>query len=228
MIRDNITGILDDISERARSCGRDPGEITLVAVSKTHTASEVDEAIAAGAADLGENRIQEAAAKIPEVGGSAVWHMVGHLQSNKAGDAASLFHWVQSVDRPKIARHLAKNAERLGKTLDILVQVNISGESSKSGVGPEDAERLCEEAASFDSLRLRGLMTIGSLGATPDRTRAEFAGMRALFARLAERFGGETPFDTLSMGMSGDYAIAIEEGSTMLRIGTSIFGERDV
>jgi len=227
MIARNIKSVTADIADVAASCGRDPGEITLVAVSKTRTAAEVELALEAGILHMGENRVQEAEAKIPDVRGTVVWHMIGHLQSNKAKKAAALFDWIQSVDSRKLAGLLSREAGRLDKTLDVLVQVNISGEGAKSGVDPSGAEALVEYAAECGGLNVRGLMTIGSFGADEDTTRREFAGMRSLFDRLRDMFGGGMPFDTLSMGMSGDYRIAVEEGSTMLRIGTALFGERE-
>ncbi|MCD6307660.1 MAG: YggS family pyridoxal phosphate-dependent enzyme [Candidatus Latescibacteria bacterium] len=227
MIARNIKKVEADIADIAASCGRDPAEITIVAVSKTRTAADVDAALESGVIHIGENRVQEAEAKIPDVRGQAAWHMIGHLQSNKAKKAAAIFDWVQSTDSQKLAAHLSAEAMRLGKTLDVLVQVNISGEDTKSGVDPSGAEALVEYAANCDGLNVRGLMTIGSLDASEDTTRREFAEVRLLFDRLRDVFGGAMPFDTLSMGMSGDYRIAVEEGSTMLRIGTALFGGRE-
>ncbi len=226
MIRDNVQLVRDEIDAAARAAGREPSEITLVAVSKTHTAGEAEEAVAAGIGHLGENRVQEASGKIPEVSGDAEWHLIGPLQSNKARQAARLFDWIDSVHSEKVADILSDEAVKLGKTLRVLVQVNISGEESKSGVAPEEIRNLVLHVDRLPGLILRGLMTIGSLCAAPERTREEFRAMRTLFDRLRRDPELHAALDVLSMGMSGDFRIAIEEGSTMVRVGTAIFGER--
>jgi len=226
VIADNIRRLLDEINETAEACGRDPGEITLVAVTKTRTAGEIDLALGAGIEHIGENRVREAESKISGVHGRAVWHMVGHLQSNKAGKAVAVFDWIDSVDSEKLADVLSKRAAQTGKTLEVLVQVNISGEASKSGVEPEEVQRLVSYVNEKSGLEVRGLMTIGSFGVPEDVTRAEFAGMKELFEKIRGSGEAGSRFDVLSMGMSGDYKIAVREGSTMLRIGTAIFGPR--
>lgn len=226
MIADNIKQVREEIAEAARAAGRDPSEITLVAVTKTRTAEEVREAVRAGIVHLGENRVQEACAKIPLVGGDVVWRLVGPLQSNKAGTAAGAFDWVDSVHSRKIAEALSGHAIRLEKVLRVLIQVNISGEESKSGIRPEEAEDLAGYAAGLPGLEVRGLMTIGSLGASPEEIRAEFRRMRELHERLRGSLRGTVELETLSMGMSGDFRMAIAEGSTMVRVGTALFGER--
>jgi len=225
-IADNIRKLLDEINETAEACGRNPGEITLVAVTKTRTAEEIDLALEAGIEHIGENRVQEAESKITGVRGNAVWHMVGHLQSNKAGKAAALFDWIDSVDSERLVDILSKRAAQTGKTIEVLIQVNISGEVSKSGAEPEEVRGLVSYASGKSGLEVRGLMTIGSFGVSGDVTRAEFARTRELFEKIRGSGEGGPGFDVLSMGMSGDYKIAIEEGSTMLRIGTAIFGPR--
>lgn len=222
MIADTVHAVMNDIAETALRCGREPGDITLVAVTKTRTVAEIEQAVAAGVVHLGENRVQEAETKIPDINGDVIWHCVGHLQSNKAKKAAALFQWIDSVDSAHLAGKLASEASESGKILDVLVQVNVSGEQSKSGVDPDDAEDLVSYATGLSGLRVRGLMTIGSLDATENVTRREFASMRDLY----ERLGRGRDFDILSMGMSGDYRIAVEEGSTMVRIGTTLFGDR--
>lgn len=218
--------VWDEIAEAASTVNRDPSEIILVAVSKTRPAEEVAEAVEAGVRHLGENRVQEAAAKIPLVTGNAEWHLVGSLQSNKARQAARLFDWIDSLHSGKVADILSDEAQKLGKVLNVLVQVNISEEESKSGVSPDEASELVLYASRLPGLKVRGLMTIGSLGAAPSQTRNEFRSMRALFDRLRGDPEFLSPLDTLSMGMSGDFRIAIEEGSTMVRVGSAIFGER--
>jgi PLP dependent protein len=226
MIRDNIQRVRDEIAEAARAVNRDPSEITLVAVSKTRSAEAVEEAIAAGIVHLGENRVQEAGVKIPLVRGSARWHLIGSLQSNKARQAARLFDWIDSLHSEKVADILSDEAQILGKVLTVLVQVNISGEESKSGVSPEGARDLIRYAERLPGLAVRGLMTIGSLDASPEQVRSEFRSMRARFDLLRDDPEVHSSLEVLSMGMSGDLRIAVEEGSTMVRVGTAIFGER--
>lgn len=225
-IRDNVMRVRDAIAAAAVRSGRDPGAVTLVAVSKKHPAESVMAALEAGITHLGENRVQEAEAKIPAVAGEAVWHLVGHLQSNKAGRAAGLFHWIDSVDSKKVADRLSAAAFELGRTLRVLIQVNVSGESAKSGAAPEDARELAVYAAGLESLDVRGLMTIGSLGVDEAAARVEFARMRELFQALRADPALASHMRELSMGMSGDFEAAIEEGATMVRVGTAIFGER--
>ena len=226
MIGDNVKRLMDEIADGAMAAGRAPDDVTLVAVTKTRTVAEIEEALAAGILHLGENRVQEAADKIPVIKSPTIWHLVGNLQSNKAVKAAELFDRIDSVHSEKVAAILSERAAALGKKLDVLVQVNISGEPSKSGVRPEEAKRLVMSVERLPGLFVRGLMTIGSFGVSPDETRREFSRMRRLYHDLRSDSEIESKFDTLSMGMSGDFRIAIEEGSTMVRIGTAIFGER--
>ena len=226
MIADNVRNVMNDIHDRALRCGRDPSEITLVAVAKTRTVDEINQAIEAGIVHLGENKVQEAHSKIPLIKGVAVWHMVGHLQSNKGKRAASLFDWIDSVDSRKIIDVLSSHTAASGETLNVLIQVNIAGESSKSGVATGEVKELVRYAGNKKGIVVRGLMTIGSLGVSKDVTRTEFARMKSLFEDLSTEPDIASCMGVLSMGMSGDYGIAIEEGSTMLRIGTAIFGPR--
>jgi pyridoxal phosphate enzyme (YggS family) len=226
MIADSIQRIRDDIVETALAAGRNPAEITLVAVSKTRSVEEIESAMRAGIVQFGENRVQEGGAKIPLIRGDIVWRLIGPLQSNKAKAAAGLFDWIDSVHSRKIAEMLSSHAVQRGKLLRVLVQVNISGEETKSGVEPPETGDLLEYAAALPGLEARGIMTIGSLDATPEKTRHEFHSMRLLFESLRESLRNKVDVDILSMGMSGDYRDAIREGSTMVRIGTAIFGER--
>jgi len=226
MIAENLQNVLDKIGAAALKSGRTQEDITLVAVSKTRAVAELDAVLAAGALHLGENRVQEAETKRPEVSGNGVWHLIGHLQSNKAKKAASLFDWIDAVDSMKVADILSSTAHDLEKTLDVLVQINISGEGVKSGVELSRAAELASYIAEKKALRLRGIMTIGSFGASESLARAEFQKMRTLYDTLRETDSYGPNFDTLSMGMSGDYEAAIEEGATMVRVGTAIFGQR--
>lgn len=208
---------MTELTERIHNIlARIPDGVTLVAVTKTVPPERLDEALNAGIRVFGENKIQEAKAKIPLVSSRARWHFVGHLQSNKARDAVELFELIHSVDSVKLAGELNKWAERAGKTQPILLEVNVSGESSKFGFRPEDLPAALADIQKFPRLEVRGLMTVPPLGKDP----------RPFFRQLRQ-LRDETGLRELSMGMSHDYEIAIEEGATLVRIGTAIFGERN-
>ena len=226
LIRDNVRRVRESIAEAALRAGRDPEAVTLIAVSKNHPAEAVMEALDAGITHLGENRVQEAESKIPAVSGDAIWHLVGHLQSNKVARAAGLFRWVDSIDSKKVADRLSAAAFEQGIAIRVLIQVNISGEDAKSGIAPGDARELTAYASRLESLDVQGLMTIGSLGADEVTARAEFAHTRELFEELKSDTALAPCMRELSMGMSGDYEAAIAEGATMVRVGTAIFGAR--
>ena len=221
----NLAQVRERIAAAARAAGRDPSEVRLVAVSKTKPAAAVRQAWEAGQVLFGENYVQEARDKIAQVGPGPVWHLIGHLQSNKAKLAASLFAVVETVDRPKIARALDRHARELGKELGVLLQVNVSGEPQKSGCSPEEAEALAQEVAELPCLRLMGLMTMPPFFDQPERARPYFARLRELARRLARNLPPGS-MDELSMGMSGDFEVAITEGATLVRVGTAIFGAR--
>ena len=196
----------------------------LLAVSKTRDAGEIARLAAAGQRAFGENYVQEALPKIEALRGRGLeWHLIGHLQSNKAAAAAGAFDWVQTIDRPSVVAALARHRPADLPPLNVLIQVNIDGEPGKHGCAPTDVEALAEAIAAQSRLRLRGLMAIPEPHADMDRRRAAFRAMSALFDRLAAAQPG---IDTLSMGMSDDFAEAIEEGATMVRIGTALFGPR--
>jgi hypothetical protein len=180
--------------------------------------------VAAGLTDIGENRVQEAEAKFAEIGHIARYHLIGHLQSNKARKAVQLFDVIQSVDSVGIAQEISKRAGEIGKRIDCLIEVNSSGEQQKFGVLPSAAFELADNIAPLSNIRLTGLMTVGPLTDDPERIRLAFRQCRELFDKMRERLGDQ--IDVLSMGMSGDFGFAIEEGSTMIRIGTRLFGER--
>ncbi len=223
-IAGNLARVRERIARAAERAGRRPEEIRLVAVSKLVQAERVREAIAAGVREIGENYVQEAAAKRREVGEGARWHLVGHLQRNKAGKAVTIFDMIQTVDAPRLAEAIGKRAEAAGKTAEVLLQVNTSGEESKFGVAPEQVETLLEAVMGVSGLRVEGLMTIGRWDPDPERARPEFR----LLAELARRLEGRTGVEMrwLSMGMSHDFEAAIEEGANLVRIGTGIFGPR--
>ena len=198
----------------------------MVAVTKNRTAAEVEEALSCGIGTIGENRVQEAEAKMAEVGIPARWHLVGHLQTNKAKKAVALFDLVQSVDSLRVASALDAQAGKASRVLDVLVQVNTSGEERKSGVAPQCLQALARKLAGLPNLRIRGLMTIGALSADAEVVRSCFALLRELRDRLAAARIERVEMKYLSMGMSGDFELAITEGSNMVRLGSALFGPR--
>ncbi len=214
------------IDAAARRSGRSTAQVTLIGAAKGVEAGVVGAAIEAGLADVGENRVQEAVAARSALGSAAAgvrWHMIGHLQRNKVGVALELFDRVHGVDSLELAEALSRRADAAGRRLAALVQVNVSGEASKHGVAPEAAGELIERAAALPGLAIDGLMAIGR-GSDPGEARREHAATRALRDALERATGVALP--ELSMGMSGDFEVAIEEGSTMVRIGTALFGGR--
>ncbi|RLA90896.1 MAG: YggS family pyridoxal phosphate-dependent enzyme [Deltaproteobacteria bacterium] len=224
-IADNLRYILDQIAAAAQRVGRQPDEVKLVAVSKTVDLERMRRAIAAGVKILGENYLQEAQTKIAALGQVVSWHFIGNLQTNKAAGAVAGFDLIHSVDRLKLAQALEKAAQKLGKIQEILIEVNLAGEASKSGVAPEDAAALIEAIAALPHLRLRGLMTMPPWFNEPEAVRPYFKQLRELKDRLSRSFP-EIQLSELSMGMSGDFEAAIAEGATLVRIGTAIFGAR--
>ena len=216
-LRDNVVLVEERIARACQRAGRARKDVLLVAVSKTFPADLIDEAIAAGITDLGENRVQEARDKKPLVQGSARWHLIGHLQTNKAKDAVKLFDVVQAVDSLELAEKLARAAEGQTKTLEVMLQVNIGDEPQKSGLPRAEADAIAKQVAAFASLRLIGLMAIPPVG-TPDESRPYFRELRSMRDALGLK--------ELSMGMSEDFEAAIEEGSTIVRVGRAIFGSR--
>ena len=213
------------IALAARRAGRDPATVGLLVVTKAQPVAAVRAAYALGQRAFGENYVQEATRKAEQLSDLAdiEWHLIGPLQSNKARPAAALFAWVQSVDRLKIAERLAEARDPRGASLNVCVQVNISGEASKSGVASSDALALARAVAGLPGIVLRGFMGIAEETADVERQRRQFRGLRELFD--AARAGG-LAVETLSMGMSGDLEAAVEEGATLVRIGTALFGER--
>ena len=216
-IGDNLQAVRARIARAAQAAGRDPAAVTLLAVSKSHPAAHVEQACAAGQRAFGENYVQEALEKMDRLP-AVEWHLIGPLQSNKTRLAAERFDWVQTLEREKIARRLAERRPAGLARLNVLLQVNVSGERSKSGIAPHEVKRLAETVALLPRLRLRGLMAIPEPGAE----RARYREVSALYQKLKGEFG----FDTLSMGMSDDMELAIAEGATLVRIGSAIFGAR--
>ena len=215
------------IEKAAQTSGRLPDSIRLVAVSKTIPAKKVKEAMEAGVTLFGENYVQEAGVKFNELYEyHASWHFIGHLQSNKAKYAVRLFDLIHSVDSLKLARELNKQAKKVNKIQDVLIQVNMSGETSKSGIAPQDVASLIKEISSLENLTIKGLMTMPPFFNDPDTVRPYFSALRDLRDQLKKESPPNVTLAELSMGMTGDYEVAIAEGATLVRIGTAIFGKR--
>lgn len=215
------------MTDAALACGRNPDDVRLVAVTKTWPADTVREAIANGIDLIGESYIQEARTKIASLSDAPVsWHFIGHLQSNKAKYAVKLFDLIHTVDSVKLGAELDKEARKIGKVQEILLQVNTGMEDTKSGVSPEDAPALARELCRFENLRLRGLMTIPPLYNAPDQVAPYFRELRRIRDRLMEEGIPRDRLSALSMGMTGDFEVAIREGATLVRIGSALFGDR--
>jgi pyridoxal phosphate enzyme (YggS family) len=222
-IRANWLRIVERVAEAARRTGRDPERIAVCAVTKSVGVPEIREAVAAGARVLGENRVQEAQPKIREASdlrGRVSWHMIGHLQRNKARRAVELFDEIESVDGLPLARRLSDLAVERGRPLPIMIEVHVSPEAGKGGVPVEETADAVAEIRELPGVRLRGLMTMAPFTPEEAPIRASFATLR----ELRDRLGGERVLPELSMGMTGDFEIAVEEGSTLVRVGTGIFG----
>ena len=222
-LRDRLLHVRDRIAAAAARVGRDPSSVTLVAVSKTMPVEVIQEGLAAGITILGENRVQEARDKIASLPGRATWHLVGHLQTNKSKLAVELFELIHSLDSLKLAEALDRHGQEAGKVVRCLVEVNLGGEESKSGTTEEGVRPLLEAAGRLARLKIEGLMTIPPFLAEPDQVRPYFRRLRNLRDKLE---GEGFHLAELSMGMTHDFEVAIEEGATMVRIGTAIFGAR--
>ncbi len=221
---ENLDIVRSRIASAATRAGRNPAEVELVAISKTYPAKLVREAAEAGQELFGESRVQEALVKIPELPGRLRWHFIGHLQANKVRKALPLFELIHGVDTMEIARDIDRIAAELGLHPRVLIEVNVSGEGSKHGFAPEALERGLEELLALPRLQVEGFMTMAPLAPEAEASRPCFAALRTLRDRLAVQAG--IPFPTLSMGMSGDYEVAVEEGATLVRVGSAIFGGR--
>lgn len=224
-IRANWQTLQERITRAALAVGRIPEEIQVVAVTKTRTPQEVEAALRCGLRLVGENRVQEAAAKKDQVRLEARWHLIGHLQTNKAAKAVELFDLVESVDNLHLAAELDRRAGQVGRTLEVLIQVNTSGAPQQSGAPPEQLPELAAKLVTLPHLRLRGLMTIGAYSPEERLVRACFSRLRQLRDQLASQLP-QADWGWLSMGMSGDFELAIAEGSNLLRLGTALFGAR--
>lgn len=225
-VAENLKLVMDRIAAAAKRAGRDPSSVRLVVVTKTVGHSSIREAVAAGAAILGENRVQEAKEKIEALGRIVNWHLIGHLQTNKAKYAVKLFDLIHSVDNLELAAEIDRQAAKIGKAQDILIEVNIAGEASKAGMAVRDAPVLVREAAKLKNISIRGLMTMPPYSENPEDSRPYFSVLRELAETIAKENFPNVSMRELSMGMSGDFEVAVEEGATLVRVGTAIFGER--
>jgi pyridoxal phosphate enzyme (YggS family) len=220
----NIAAVRSRIKEAALRAGRNPNDVTLVAVSKTFPVEAIEAAVKASITDIGESRIQEGIDKIDRLGKIARWHLIGHLQSNKVKKAVACFDMIQSLDSYSLAEKVAEQAVKEKKTIECLIEINSSGESGKFGFSPATVLSGAEEIAGLPGIDLRGLMTVGPLTTDERRIRAAFELTRKVYEQIRQAIG--PGINVLSMGMSSDYELAVECGSTMVRVGTAIFGAR--
>jgi len=223
-LAESIDSIQQRIRAACRRAGRPVDAVQLLAVSKTHPAETIQAALDCGQIFFGESKVQEAKAKIPLCPGKARWHFIGHLQSNKVRDAVELFEMIQSVDSLNLAREISKRCEQAAKTMPILLEVNVAGEASKFGYKPEALLQELKEMNALSKIEVHGLMAIPPYTVDAEKSRAYFRRLRELKGEAEQILGAPLPH--LSMGMSGDFEIAIEEGSTIVRVGTALFGER--
>ncbi|MGH2355259.1 MAG: YggS family pyridoxal phosphate-dependent enzyme [Chloroflexota bacterium] len=226
-VASRLAAVQERIAAAARRAGRDPAGVTLVAVSKTFPPERIREAIDAGVTDLGENRVQEAEEKVPALPDTVRWHLVGHLQSNKINKALELFSLIHSVDRVELGEAIGRRAERRGTAAQVLLQVNLTEKESQFGFADADFTDVARRLAAVPGLALDGLMCIAPEVESPEETRPCFRRLAALFDELkASMAQAGHPWRHLSMGMTGDYDVAVEEGATLVRVGRAIFGDR--
>ena len=226
MIKDNIAAVRERIDAAAKRAGRDPEEIKLIAVSKTMPVEMLKEAYEAGQRDFGENRVQELVPKMEELPADIRWHLIGQLQKSKVKYISGKTELIHSVDSIGLAQFIDKEAKKRGVVSDILLEVNIAGEESKSGFKPEEVLDAAEQISALDGVRIRGLMTVAPLVANAEDNRIYFRNLKHLYIDMQNKNMDNSMVDTLSMGMSGDFEVAVEEGATMVRVGTAIFGKR--
>ncbi|WP_095173099.1 MULTISPECIES: YggS family pyridoxal phosphate-dependent enzyme [Blautia] len=224
---ENYLAVEEKVKEACRRAGRNQDEVTLIAVSKTKPMSMIEELLPQGVVDFGENKVQELTAKEEALPSGIHWHMIGHLQRNKVKyivDKACLIH---SVDSLRLAETVSQEAEKKGVTANILIEVNVAGEDSKFGVSPDETAALAEAISKLPNIAVKGLMTIAPFVENAEENREVFRNLRKLSVDIEEKKFNNVTMAVLSMGMTGDYEVAIEEGATMVRVGTGIFGERD-
>ncbi|MFO8029903.1 MAG: YggS family pyridoxal phosphate-dependent enzyme [Cyclonatronaceae bacterium] len=227
MIQKNLKLLNETMAEICAECGRSPQEIRLIAVTKTHPEQVIMEAYEAGIRDFGENKVQELVPKMNSLPDDISWHMVGTIQTNKIKDLVGRVDWIHSISKTKYLKELEKRAARIDRIIRVLIQVNISGEDQKSGCEPEQLPQILEYAAGLNHVTVHGLMGMAALSADRDQIRGQFRMLRRLRDEHRRYETDTIRLDELSMGMSGDYDIAIEEGATMIRLGTVLFGSRD-
>jgi hypothetical protein len=225
-VKDNIERIRENIAAAALKSGRSPSDVKLMAVTKTVDDERIMEAVKVGVDIIGENYVQEAKRKIEKIGKAIDWHLIGHLQSNKAKYAVRFFDMIHSVDRISLAEEIDKRSKTVGRIMKVLIEVNTSGEETKNGISPENALDLAAKISRLDNLSLRGLMTMPPWFDDPEDARPYFAALRELSDKITRGNIENVKMEELSMGMSGDYEVAVEEGATIVRIGRAIFGER--
>lgn len=226
-IAENIKNIRKNIDEAAKHVGRDPKEILLLAVSKTVEVSKIKAAVAEGLDELGENRVQEIMEKYEPMGPEVKWHLIGHLQTNKVKYIIDKVKLIHSVESLKLAEEIDKQAKKHGVVADILVEINMAKEESKFGIMPEDAEEFIKSLSALENIRVRGLMTVAPFVENGEENRVYFRNMKKLLVDINAKNINNINMDVLSMGMTGDYITAVEEGATIIRVGTGIFGERN-
>lgn len=230
MLKENYSSVLEKVAAAAVRSGRDPKDVTLIAVGKMHEPKELQEVYDAGCRDFGENKVQELTGKIEVLPKDINWHLIGHLQRNKVKYIAGKTTLIHSVDSLRLAEEIEVQTNKLENgslVSDILLEVNASGEISKFGIRPEESIQLCREISALRHVRVRGLMTVAPYVDDPEKNRSIFRKIRTISLDIRNANIDNVSMDILSMGMSGDYEVAIEEGATMVRVGTSIFGARD-
>ena len=227
MVAENLEQVRKNIELACRKAGRDPKEVTLISVSKTKPVSMLQEAYDAGSRDFGENKVQEIMDKVPQLPSDIRWHMIGHLQRNKVKYIVGKVALIHSVDTYRLAEEINIQAKKRGIIVPILVEVNIAGEETKFGTTAEDAMLLVEEISKLENVRIKGLMTIAPFVENPEDNRLYFRKIKQLSVDITNKNIDNVSMEILSMGMTGDYEVAIEEGATMVRVGTGIFGARN-
>jgi pyridoxal phosphate enzyme (YggS family) len=225
-LEENIKSIWSRIEKAAAKIGKSQKDIKLVAVTKTVEVEKIKEAIKCGIQIIGENRVQEAESKFDQITEKVEKHLVGHLQTNKAKKAVELFDLIQSVDSQHLAQEVSKRADQMGKVMDVLVEINTSGEKTKFGIDPDEVFSLIKSISHLEGIKIRGLMTIGLLSDNPEDTRPCFRKLKSIFERIKSENIPHVEMRYLSMGMTNDFEVAIQEGANMVRIGTGIFGPR--
>ncbi|MEE3432667.1 MAG: YggS family pyridoxal phosphate-dependent enzyme [Lachnospiraceae bacterium] len=226
-IKENLANVRKNIEDACKKVGRDVSEVTLITVSKTKPLSDLRIAYEEGSRDFGENKVQELVSKIDEMPSDVKWHLIGHLQRNKVKYIAGKVAMIHSVDSYRLAEEINVQAKKNSCVIPILIEINIAGEDTKFGIKPEEAEELIREISELENVKVSGLMTIAPNVANPEENRAYFKAMKDLFVDISSKNIDNVEMKVLSMGMTNDYTVAVEEGATMIRVGTGIFGARD-